>query len=113
MAGVSKDTVKDYHTVQVQGSPALQEAVDGGEVAVSDAAQVARQQLPEQQIRALERVRTGAASTLQQAIAQSQPAAPARDSLGLPIPDDLLAAFQALPDLKEAKACLTRTQQRV
>ena len=25
MAGVSKDTVKDYHAVQVQGSPALSE----------------------------------------------------------------------------------------
>jgi len=112
MAGVSKDTVKDYHAVQEQGSPELKEAVDRGEVAISDAADVARQQLPEQQSKALEQVRTGAASTLQQAIAQSQTAS-ARDPLGLPIPDDLVAAFQALPELKEAKACLTRTQQRI
>ena len=55
MAGVSKATVKDYHAVQVQGSPELKEAVDCGEVAISDAARVARQQLPEQQTKALER----------------------------------------------------------
>ena len=47
MTGVSKATVKDYHAVQVQGSPELKEAVDCGEVAISDAAGGARQQLPE------------------------------------------------------------------
>jgi len=38
MAGVGETMVKEYHAVQVQGSPQLKEAVDGGEVAISDAA---------------------------------------------------------------------------
>ena len=50
--------MKDYHAIQAQGSPELREAVDCGEVAISDAAQVARQQLPGQQTKALEQVRT-------------------------------------------------------
>ena len=77
-----------------------------------DAARVARQQPPEEQTKALARVRTGEAATLQQAVAQFQTGS-ARDPLGLPIPDDLVPAFQALPALKEAKACLIRTQQRI
>ena len=103
MAGVSKGTAKDYHLVQVHGSSQLKEAVDQGEVAISDAAQVARQQLPQQQTEALERVRTGAASTLRQAVAQSRPASANRDPLGLPIPDELLAVFGALPDSKRPR----------
>jgi len=47
MAGVGETMVKEYHAVQVQGSPQLKEAVDGGEVAISDADQVARHQLGE------------------------------------------------------------------
>ncbi len=104
MAGVSKDTVKDYHAVQVQGSPQLKEAVDREEVAISDAAQVARHQLPEHQTEALARVRSGEASTLQKAVAKARAASPTRDPLGLPIPDDLAAAFRALPQFKTAKA---------
>jgi len=113
MAGVSMATVKDYHAVQTQASPQLKEAVDGGEVAISDAAEVARHQLPEQQTEALERVRSGEASTLQKAVAKARAASPTRDPLGLPIPDDLAAAFRALPQFKTAKACLTRTEERV
>ena len=112
MAGVSMNTAKHYHAVQVHGSADLKEAVDQGEVAISDAAGVARQHPPEEQTKALALVRTGEAATLQQAAAQSQTGS-ARDPLGLPIPDDLVAVFQALPALKEAKACLTRMQQRL
>ena len=90
--------------VQVQGSPQLKEAVDREEVAISDAAQVARHQLPEHQTEALERVRSGEASTLQKAVAKARAESPTRDPQGLPIPDDLAAAFRALPQFKTAKA---------
>jgi len=54
MAGVSKDTMKEYHAVQVQGSPQLE----------------------------LERVRSGEASTLQKAVAKAR--GRVADSRGLP-----------------------------
>src|SRR5207237_10083932 len=57
MAGVSMNTAKHYHAVQVHGSADLKEAVDQGEVAISDAAGVARQHPPEEQTKALALVR--------------------------------------------------------
>ena len=86
----------------MHGSAELKEAVDQGEVAISDAAGVARQHPPEEQTKALALVRTGEAATLQQAAAQSQTGS-ARDPLGLPIPDDLVAVFHAWP--KPAGGC--------
>jgi hypothetical protein len=54
--------------------PSSRKPLDGGEVAISDAAQVARHQFPEQRTEALERVRSGEASTLQKAVAKAGPA---------------------------------------
>jgi hypothetical protein len=108
MAGISPQTVKHYHAVQVHGSADLKEAVDRAEVAVSDAADVVRRHSPETQSAAVARVRAGTASTLRQAVRQTERESRAQDRQGLPIPELLAIAFRGLPQLKETKACLTR-----
>ncbi len=51
MAGANKDTAKDYHAVQVQGSPQLKEAVDGGEVAIAMRPRLPGTNLPSNRLR--------------------------------------------------------------
>jgi len=113
MAGVSRDTVDDYHAVQTRGSAELKEALDREEVSISDAADVARQQPLDKQTQAVQRVRAGRASTLRQAVQHDSVVSPSSDRLGLPIPNDLAAAFLAVSTFKEARACLARARERI
>jgi hypothetical protein len=113
MAHVSRATVQDYHAVQQYGSVELKQAVDREEVAISDAAEVARHQPPEQQSHAVKRVRAGAAATLREAIGQSEATTPSHDSVNRPIPECLTGAFAARAHFREAKQHLAQAKKLV
>jgi hypothetical protein len=113
LAGVSDRTAKDYHAVQRRGSAELKEAVDRQEVSISDAAQVARSQPPQEQSAAVVRVRAGQATTLRRAMERKAMAPPAVDPLGVPIPDHLAEAFADRSQFKEALRCLSRAAKLV
>ncbi len=113
IAGVGKQTAKDYHAVQLHGSRELKEAVDQEEISISDAAEVARRESHQSQSRAVRRVRAGGAKTLREAAQQQKAVSATVDGLDLPIPERLEGAFGSLAVFNKAKSALSRTQKLV
>lgn len=93
---VSPRSVFDAVTVQETGVDELQEAVGRGEVSVSDAAKVARQE-PETQREAVQKVRNGHAKTASKAVEPE-----ITDDAGKAVPKELEDIFASVDAFKRA-----------
>ena len=98
----NRKTYEQAKKVVEKGTPELKEAMDAGEVSVSDAAAVADKPAAEQR-KAVAKVKKGKSKTLKAAVAEPSEDNPVFDPYGRPIPDVCMAAYR---DAEEAKTHL-------
>ena len=107
--GVGRRTLQRADKVREEAAPAVIEAAEQGEVAVSDAAAIV--ELPKaRQEKAVAAVKAGKAKTLKEA---AKVETPSEDEVGNPIPDKLSAEFAMAGEFEEQARALTKVQQWV
>lgn len=109
--GVSVRTVKTADKVRAKGTPKVVEAVESGEIAVSDAAALV--ELPkDRQDKAVESVRRGEVKTARAAVEQSPKALEPlpEDAVGNVLPAKLIPFFELAAEFEEQAKIISKIQ---